>query len=114
MAQIIKKNESVQTPLFKNGVSLQFFTVTFPSDVSGMLTATAAGVRSPVVAAIEAVQQVCSVEIVGAVTGATMHLAVAALGGFVTTAAALDALVKNEGSFQGINLANATVTDFAF
>jgi hypothetical protein len=114
MAQIIKKNESVQTPAFKNGVSLQFFTITFPSDVSSMTSATAAGVRSPVVVAIEAVQQICSVEVIGAVAGNTLHIAVAALGGFVTTATVLDALVKNEGSFQGVNLANATVTDFAF
>lgn len=114
MAQIIKKNESVQTPLFKNGVSLQFFTITFPSDVSAKLSATSAGVRSPVVAAIEAVQQLCSVEIVGVAAGVTLHIAVAALGGFVTTAAALDALVKNEGSYQGVDLGAASVADFAF
>ena len=33
MATILKKNESVSLPSFKNGVSLMFIKVTFPSDV---------------------------------------------------------------------------------
>ena len=54
MAEQIKKNEKVVLPLFKNGPTLQFFTLTFPSTVAAKLTATAAGVRSPVVAALDA------------------------------------------------------------
>lgn len=123
MATLVKKNEAVGLPLFKNGVSLQFFTITFPSDVSTKLAATSAGVRSPVVAALEAVQNVCSVELVGTLGngGTTLPVAVAALGGDFPTqkydgtnsetfAAHLEDLVQAAGSHQSVNLASATVT----
>lgn len=120
MAQIIKKNEKVVAPFFKNGVSLQFFTIDFKSSVVGKLSATVAGVRSPVTAALEAIQGVCSVEIIGVASGATMHIAVAALGGdFGTTAGMsftdyLTSLVQAEGTLQGVDLSAATVAPFAF
>ena len=122
MATLVKKNEAVQLPLFKNGVSLQFFTVTFPSAVNAKLGATTAGVRSPVVAALEAIQSVCSVEVVGTLKNSNTELgiAVAAIGGDYGTdtwdgtnsetfAAHLEDLVQAAGSHQGVNLASATV-----
>jgi len=122
MATLVKKNELVVLPTFKNGVTLQFFTVTFPSDCSALLDATTAGVRSPVVVALEAIQSVCSVEVMGALgnTGTTLPLAVAALGGNFGTdfwdgavsetfAAHLEDLVQAAGTYQGVALASATV-----
>jgi hypothetical protein len=128
MAQIIKKNEAVQTPFFKNGVTLDFYTITFPSDVSGKLTATAAGARSPVVVALEAIQARTSVEIIGTLgnSGTTLNVAIASLGGVyptddynkdgspVTFAAYLQSLVTAEGTYQSVNLASATVARTAF
>jgi hypothetical protein len=128
MAQIIKKNESVTAPFFKNGVTLQYFTITFPSDVSSLLSATALGVRSPVVVALEAIQARTSVEIIGTVQTTTLNIAVAALGGAYgsdnydgnhpnkdqTFASYLQALVQAEGSYQGVNLATATVSATTF
>ena len=128
MAQIIKKNESVTAPFFKNGVTLQYFTITFPSDVSALLSATALGVRSPVVAALEAIQARTSIEIIGTVSTTTLNIAVASLGGAYgsdnydgnhpnkdqTFASYLQALVQAEGSYQGVNLASATVTAMTF
>lgn len=123
MAQIIKKNEKVVAPFYKNGVSLQFFTIDFKADVSAKLAATALGVRSPVAAALEAVQTVCSVEIIGT-AGTTLRIAVAALGGDfgpiggVAFTTYLTSLVVAEGTsagtLQGIDLTQATVTAFAF
>jgi hypothetical protein len=123
MATLIKKNESVSLPLFKNGVSLQWFTITFPSAVNTKLAATAAGVRSPVVVALEAIQSVCSIEIVGTLQNSNTELSigVAALGGDFPTqtydgtnsetfAAHLEDLVQAAGSHQSVDLASATVT----
>lgn len=123
MATLVKKNEAVQLPLFKNGVGLQFFKITFPSDVSAKLGATTAGVRSPVAAALEAIQSVCSVEVMGTLqtTGTVLPLAVAALGGDFGTdfwdgttsetfAAHLEDLVQAAGTFQSVALGSATVT----
>lgn len=123
MVTLVKKNEAVQLPLFKNGVSLQFFTVTFPSDVSSKLGATTLGVRSPVAVALEAIAQVASVEVIGTLQsgGTELPLAVAALGGDFGTekwdgtnsetfAAHLEDLVQAAGSHQSVNLASATVT----
>jgi hypothetical protein len=81
MAQIIKKNEAVTAPFYKNGVTLQFLTITFPGSVAGLTGATAAGVKSPVAQALEAISQVASVELIGTVSTTTLPIAVAALGG---------------------------------
>ena len=43
MVTQVKKNEMVVLPLFKNGPTLQFFTLTFPSAIHEKLGATAAG-----------------------------------------------------------------------
>lgn len=122
MATLVKKNEAVSLPLFKNGVSLQFFTITFPSDVSAKLSATTAGARSPVAAALEAIAQVASIELVGTLgnTGTTLPIAVAALGGDFpsqkydgTNTEAFDVhledLVQAAGTHQSVNLASASV-----
>lgn len=123
MATLVKKNEAVSLPLFKNGVSLQFFTVTFPADVSAKLAATAGGARSPVVAALEAIAQVASIELVGTLAngGTELPVVVAALGGDFPTQkydgtnseafdVHLEDLVQAAGTHQGVNLGAATVT----
>jgi hypothetical protein len=141
MAQIIKKNETVVAPFFKNGVTLDYYTITFPSDVSGKLaaaTTTVNGVvvtdRSPVAAAIEAIQARTSIEIIGTLgnTGTTLNVAIASLGGAyatddynkdgspVTFVTFLDAAVKaakgaaGDHVFQSVNLASASVTAGSF
>lgn len=124
MPSIVKKNEAVALPLFKNGVNLQFIKVTFPSDVSAKLAATTAGVKSPVVAALEAIQARVSVEIMAPLqTGGTvLPLAVAAIGGDYPTdnydgtagtetlVAYLQTLVQASGNLQSVNNASTTVT----
>ncbi len=126
MATLIKKNEAVQLPLFKNGVSLQFFKLTFPSDVSAKLSATTAGVKSPVVQALEAVQARVSVEMIAPLqTGGTvLPIAVAAIGGDYpadnydgtagteTMAAYLQTLVQGAGTTSGAlqGVANTATT----
>ena len=72
MSTLTKKNEEIKAPFFKNGVTLQFFTLTFPSDVTAKLDAdptnyTGGHERSPVVVAFEAMAQAASIEIVGTV-----------------------------------------------
>ena len=129
MATLTKKNEAVQLPLFKNGVSLQFFKLTFPADVSAKLAATTAGVKSPVAQALEAVQARVSVEVLAPLqTGGTvLPIAVAAIGGDYPTdnydgtagtetlAAYLQTLVQaagtGTGSLQGV--ANTATTVLA-
>jgi len=132
MATLTKKNEKVVAPFFKNGVTLQFFEIDFGADVSAKLEATTAGARSPVVVALEAIQQVCSVEVIGTVqadsgsnAGQLLRIAVAALGGNFGTdtwdgtasetfAAHLEDLVQAAGTHQSVNLGSATVTAFTF
>ena len=124
MATQIKKNEKVVLPLFKNGVTLQFVTITFPSSVAGLETATAAGVKSPIVQALEAIATVASIEIIGVGNGTTtVNIAVAAAGGdFVpasgTFAAQLQVLVRAAGvitgALQGIDNNTTNVTALVF
>ena len=122
MATQIKKNEAVALPHFKNGPNLQFFTLTFPSTVASKLGATSAGVRSPVVAALDAIAQVCSIEIIGVLknSGTELTVGVVALGGDFGTgtwdgtnsesfAAHLEDLVQASGNLQSVNNASTTV-----
>jgi hypothetical protein len=95
MASLIKKNETVVTPAFKNGVSLQFFQLSFPSTVAAKLDtdtpnytdSSTVSSRSPVAVALDAVAQRASIEVIGNVqnltygTGQDLRFAVAALGG---------------------------------
>jgi len=108
MAQLFKKNEAVQAPFFKNGVTLDFYTITFSgwsinsSDAASTSTVAVGGVssvfygadtaqstavaaRNPLVVALEAIQAKTSIEIIGTpvVSGSntTVNIAVAALGG---------------------------------
>jgi hypothetical protein len=132
MATLVKKNESVVAPFYKNGVTLQFFEIDFGADVSAKLSATVAGARSPVAVALEAIQSVCSVEVIGTVqadsgsnAGQLLRVAVAAIGGNFGTATwdgtnsetfaeHLEDLVKAAGTHQSVNLASATVTAYTF
>ena len=140
MAQIIKKNETVVAPFFKNGVTLDFYTITFPSDIRSKLTASTTtynGVvvtdRSPVAAALEAIQARTSIEIIGTPynSGTKINVAIASLGGAyatddynkngtpVTFVTYLNSLVtnamENGGTvFQGVDLSSATVTAGSF
>ena len=122
MAEQIKKNEKVVLPLFKNGPTLQFFTLTFPSAINAKLGATAAGVRSPVVAALDAIAQVCSIEIIGSPQNSNTEISigVVALGGNFGTdrwdgtnsetfAAHLEDLVQATGSYQSVDNASTSV-----
>lgn len=122
MATLIKKNESVSLPHFKNGPTLQFFTLTFPSAINAKLGATAAGVRSPVVAALDAIAQVCSIEIIGSPQNSNteVSIGIVALGGNFGTdywdgtnnetfAAHLEDLVQATGSYQSVDNGSTTV-----
>jgi hypothetical protein len=125
MAEIVKKHEQVVAPFFKNGVTLQFFTITFPGSVAGLNDATAAGVKSPVVQALEAVAQLASVELIGTISTTTLPIAVAALGGAFGTAdydsdgdtetfalalqQAIAAAGAVTGALQGVDNASTTV-----
>jgi hypothetical protein len=122
MATQIKKNESVTLPHFKNGPTLQFFTLTFPSAIDAKLGATAAGVRSPVVAALDAIAQVCSIEIIGSPQNSNTEISIGivALGGNFGTdrwdgtnsetfAAHLEDLVQASGNLQSVNNASTSV-----
>jgi hypothetical protein len=126
MATLTKKNEKTVVPFFKNGVTLDWYAITFPSDVSAKLEATTAGARSPVVAALEAIQSRVSIEVVGSLvdTGTKLVIGVAAIGGAYPTdnydgtagtetmAAYLDALVNAAGTHQTVNLASASVAAY--
>jgi hypothetical protein len=138
MATIVKKNEEIKLNTFKNGVTLQFFTITFPATVAGKLDAdtvnySGAATRSPVAVALDAITQVASVECIGAGNGSTtVNIAIAALGGTFGTdtwdgtnsetfAAHLEDLVQATSTatsgwvtYQGQNLDSATVTAFTF
>jgi hypothetical protein len=97
MAQLINKNEKITVPLFKNGVTLQFFNVSFPITVAAKLTTdyanfanntyTAEQAKSPVAKVLEAIQARVSIEVIGAVqdngagAGRDMRIGVAAIGG---------------------------------
>jgi hypothetical protein len=122
MAEQIKKNEKVVIPHFKNGPNLQFFTITFPSTVAAKLGATAAGVRSPVVAALDAIAQVCSIEIIGSLknSGTELTVGVVAIGGdfgsdrydgtnIEAFAAHLEDLVQASGNLQSVNNGSSSV-----
>jgi len=116
MATQIKKNETVVLGTHKNGVHLQFLKITFPSTVASKLTATAAGVRSPVAAALDAIAQVASIELIGVGNGTTeVNIAVAAAGGdFVGLAAQLQTLVQASGNLQSVDNASTTVAALVF
>jgi len=107
MAQINKKNEAVQAPFYKNGVSLDWYTLTFvgwnfnSGDATGVTTVDVGGVsttffgadntnysletaRNPLVVALEAIQSKTSIEVIGtpvAGTNSTINIGVASLGG---------------------------------
>jgi hypothetical protein len=132
MATLTKKNETMVAPFYKNGVSLQWFTITFPSTVATKLdtdyTLYPSAPRSPVVVAYEAIAAVASIEIFGTVqnlsiggVGRDMRFAVAAAGGDFGTAkwdgtnsedfaAYLTRLVNAAGTHQNVALASCTVS----
>lgn len=124
MATIVNKNERVVAPFYKNGVTLQFFTLTFPGSVAGLDDATAAGVKSPVVQALEAIQRACSIELIGTISTTTLPIAIAAPGGAFGTdywdgsnsetfAVYLQSLVVEAaavtGALQGVDNASTTI-----
>ena len=124
MATQIKKNETVILGTHKNGVHLQFLTITFPSTVAAKLGASAAGVQSPVVQALEAIATVASIELIGVGNGTnTVNIAVAAAGGdFVpssgTFAQQLETLVRAAGAatgaLQGVDNSTTSVAALVF
>ena len=84
MTGITKTHETLVAPAYKNGVTLQFVTISFPdADLTDKL-GRVAGVQSPVVQALDAVAKIASIEIIGTPrysTTTTLSIAVAALGG---------------------------------
>ena len=132
MATLTKKNETVFAPFYKNGVSLQWFTITFPSTVAAKLdtdyTNYPSAPRSPVAVAMETIQSVASIEVVGTVqdlsiggAGRDLRFAVAAAGGDFGTAkwngtdsedfaAYLTRLLDSAGTHQNVALASCTVS----
>ena len=89
MTGITKTHETLVAPAYKNGVTLQFVTLSFPdADLTDKL-GRVAGVQSPVVQALDAVAKIASIEIIGTPrysTTTTLSIAVAALGGAFGTA----------------------------
>lgn len=107
MPQITKKNESQVAPFYKNGVTLDVYTITFASvnlltgagvvaNTDGSYTFqadtmdyTGDAARNPVVVALEAIQARTSIEIIGtpvhANSNTTIKIAIAALGGTYPT-----------------------------
>ena len=85
MTGITKTHEALVAPAYKNGVTLQFLTITFPSADLTEKLGRVAGVQSPVVQALDAVAKLASIEIIGtpryANSNTTLTIAVAALGG---------------------------------
>ena len=138
MAQLINKNAQTVAPFYKNGVSLQWFTLTFPSTVAAKLTTDTAGflagtytaeqAKSPVSVAFHTIQQVCSIEVIGTIqdlsiggAGRDVRFAVAAAGGDFGTskwngvdsesfAAYLTRLLDSAGTHQNVALASCTVS----
>jgi hypothetical protein len=93
MSGITKTNETLITPLYKTGVTLQFQSITFPSaDLTAKL-GRASGIQSPIVQALDAVAKLASIEIIGTPIynlnssgNTTLSIAVAAAGGAFVTA----------------------------
>ena len=136
MATLTKKNEKAILPFYKNGVTLQFFTIEFNNTITNLLTATSTGTPSPVYKAFEAIQQQTSIEVMGVATtgtanpqpGTAIRVGVAALGGEYPTddydntnqetmAKNLQDLIQavtynGSATFQGVNMAATTVTNF--
>lgn len=129
MTGITKTHETLITPAYKNGVTLQFITITF---VGADLTAKlgrVAGVQSPVVQALDAIAKIASIEIIGtprySSSNTTLTLGIAALGGAFDTAdydsngntesfvvacqQAIVAAATNTGALQSYDNANTTV-----
>jgi hypothetical protein len=134
-----KVNEKVSLPAYKNGVTLQFFTIDFQANVSSKLAAAVtetanytvtAVARSPVVVALEKIAEAAQIEIMGTLyngnaTTSALNIAVSSLGGIHGTATwdgtdsesfanYLQRLVQAEGTYQSVNLANATVVAMTF
>ena len=129
----------VVAPFYKNGVHLQFFQIDFGADVSALLDADTtnyadAHARSPVAVALEAIAARVTIEIIGTVDGTGgagqgLRIAVAASGGDYpadyyaspTSSQALDAYLEDlvqaaspgGYTYQGVNLAGASVVPFA-
>jgi len=141
MAQLFKKNETVVAPFYKNGVTLQWFTLKFASaDLTAKLDADEAGfiagtytvitAKSPVAKALENIQARVSIEVIGTVqynisgysSATTLVIGVAALGGNFPTddyktggAQAmndyLQYLVRDGKTYQGFAMSGVTVED---
>ena len=133
MATLTKKNETVVAPFFKNGVTLQFFNIAFPSTVAAKLdtdyTNYPSAPRSPVAVALEAIAQSFTIEVIGTVqnngtgAGRDLRIGIAAIGGAYgadtydgTNSEALDVhledLVIAAGTHQGVDLSSCLVTAY--
>jgi hypothetical protein len=135
MSRIAKKHESAVAPFFKNGVTLDFYTLTFVgADLTAKLDADVDNYdsgheRSPIVVALEAVQSRVSIEVISTARAGggntTLVLGIAALGGAYPSdnydgtagnesmAAYLQALIVAASpanfTYQGYDLGDVTV-----
>lgn len=134
MATLNKKNETVVAPFHKNGVTLQYLMLAFPSTVAAKLDTdfvsySGSAARSPVAVALEIIAQHVSIEIIGTVqnissgAGRDLRIAVAAPGGVYpsqtydgTNSETLAVFLTSEmtGTYQGVNLASVVVSDVTF
>ena len=95
MTGITKAHETLVAPAYKNGVTLQFVTITYPgANLTAKLgrdnTYSGYAAQSPVVQSLDAVAKIASIEIIGtprySSSDTTLSIAVAALGGAFSTA----------------------------
>lgn len=129
MAGATKTHETLIAPAYKNGVTLQWLTISFPGDITAKLgrdnTYSGYAAQSPVVQALDAIAKLCSIELIGTPITNELPIAVAALGGSFSTAdydgdadtetfavACQQAIVAAStftGPLQGVDNTNTTV-----
>ena len=80
MTGITKTHETLVAPAYKNGVSIQFITLTFTSTITTKL-GIVGGIQSPVVQALDAIAKIASIELIGTPVTNVLPLGIAALGG---------------------------------
>ena len=128
MPGITKKHETLVVPAYKNGVTLQFITLSFPNADLTTKLGRVSGVQSPVAQALDAITRIASIEIIGTpiyATTTTLSIACATLGGAFGTSdydgdndtetftvacqQAIVAVATSTGALQGYDNANTTV-----
>ena len=107
MAVVTRVHPVATTLGVETAGNLQFFTITYPSDVSAKT-----GPESTQAAVIGAIQDTSTIIAIGPLGNSDTEqtFAVEAIGGDNVTAAALDAAFDALGTVDSINCANVTTT----